>query len=200
MIGVETYAPLPSGAVAALAADLHSSTFWEAAAGLIAAKGPLQGRIKVFPWPRTGEPLKSARRKASCEIGALRGWAAHYGVDSSVGVRTGGSSGLVILTADSPSALAQAEERHGPLPPGSVQSRSRSGKLRVWCSLPDGVALDTVNHFAPGVRLLADGGVCRLGRWTQAPDAFGIEPLPPGWITAAKALAEPPTPNVRRFV
>lgn len=195
MIGAETYAPLPSGCVPALRADLHSPRPWEAAAGLVSTSD----RIKVFPWPRPGEPMKSARRKATSEVGALRGWAANRGLESPVGVRTGEASRLVILTADDVGALAQAEARHGPLP-STVRSRSRSGKLRVWCSLPHGVEIDTVNHFTPGVRLLSDGGVFRLGPWVQAPDAFALAPLPPGWITAAKALAEPPIPNVRRFV
>lgn len=197
MAQAHEYQPLPSGAVPPLAANLHSPEPWEVAAWLAASDLGLRSPIKVFPWPRADAPVKSARTKASSEIGAIRAWSHVHG-DRAVGVRTGvASGGLIVVAADDAFSLVQAEERYGELPP-TTRAESRTGKLRVWLALTPGVvALPTLQTFAPGVRILGDGGACRLGRWSSPPDHYGLAPLPMGWVQAAEALAEPPRPNVR---
>ena len=145
------------------------------------------------------------KRRASDSPAAFAAWARSY-PHADLALRTGVSTGLVVVQADDDDALAAAEEAFGALPAATVRSLSREGRLRLWMRVPAGLrALPTVLDLHPGVRVLSDGAYCRLSDWTQAPDQveYDFMLIPTGWTTAcaaaAQAAAAPPMPTVRRF-
>lgn len=164
--------------------------------------------MKAFPLSEPcGRAPKNWKRRASDSPAAFAAWARSY-PDADLALRTGVSTGLVVVQANDGDALAAAEERFGPLPAASVSSVSRDGRIRRWLRTPAGLrSLPTVLTFpgVGGIRVLGDGSFARIGPWTQAPhdDAHDFMLISPTWIAActaaAQAAAAPPKPTIRRF-
>ncbi|MBU1326457.1 MAG: bifunctional DNA primase/polymerase [Alphaproteobacteria bacterium] len=204
MIGVD-YAPLPSGCPP-MAPSMSSGCAYRRALATLTAKTGLSGRLRAFALSEPGgRPPPNWKRRASDSPAAFTAWARSY-PDAELALRTGVSTGLVVVQADDEATLAAAEGAFGPLPGATVRSVSRDGRLRVWMRVPSGLrTLPTVLNLYPGVRVLSDGAYCRLSEWTQAPDdpAYDYMLIPSGWTAAVQAAlqaaAAPPTPTVRRF-
>lgn len=203
VIGAD-YAPLPNGPPVVLP-SMTSSCAYAAGLAFLAAPSALRGRLRVFPITGGGGAVPSGwKRKATDSVQAIRVWARSY-PSAPMAARTGVSTGLVVVQADDADALAAVEQTFGALPPDTVRSVSRNGRLRVWMRLPATVrTCPTRRDLVPRCRILADGAYCRLppsGRWTTPPDDpdSDYRLIPSGWIAAAVALDTPPTPTIRFF-
>ena len=189
MIGAEL-APPPC-APPAVAADFDGDAF-EVAAALVR----LNPRLSVFPLIGPGgEPSPGWKRRRPAGQVGIAAWAERY-PDAPMAVRTGSSGGLIMVEADDPHALAQAESEWGALPPTTIRSISAKGRPAVWMT----EAQPILTARTRSVRIWANGGYFPLpARWINRPDAADFLPLPSGWAAAAQALNAPTQPTVRYF-
>ncbi|WP_083777531.1 bifunctional DNA primase/polymerase [Brevundimonas subvibrioides] len=189
-----------------MAPTMSSPCAYRRTLATLAAPSSLRGRLRAFAMSGGGgRAPNNWKRRASDSPAAFAAWARSY-PHADLALRTGVSTGLVVVQADDDDALAAAEEAFGALPAATVRSLSREGRLRLWMRVPAGLrSLPTCLDIAPGVRLLADGAYARLSAWTQPPDddRFDFMLISPTWVVAvqaaAQAAAASPTPTVRRF-
>lgn len=125
---------------------------------------------------------------------------------ANVGVRTGTSSGLVVLDVDPGHGGARSLDalvrRHGSLPAGPVV-RTGSGGLHFYFAHPGNMVRNSAGLIGPGLDVRGDGGYIiappsrhRSGRvytWQVPPGAL---PELPDWFAEALRPVERPRPDV----
>lgn len=108
--------------------------------------------------PRTPHGLKDA----SDDPNVIRGWWSRW-PHANVGVRTGASSGLLVLDIDprhgGDDSLVALEHAHGPLPP-TVRAETGGGGSHLLYKHPGGVVKSRSGAIvdAPGIDCKSDGG------------------------------------------
>lgn len=106
--------------------------------------------------PRTTRGLHDA----TCDLDVIARWWQRW-PNANVAVRTGATSGLVVLDVDPAhgglATLAELQRLHGALPP-SPAVRTGSGGRHYWFAHPGIPVRNSAGRLGPGLDIRADGG------------------------------------------
>lgn len=181
-----------------------------AARGKLAAALALADRgwplcpVKPDKSPRTLHGLKDATTNRS----AVRNWLAMW-PDSGIAIRTGTTSGLVVLDIDpahgGDDTLHQLEREHGALPE-TVECATGGGGRHLYFKHPGGTVRNSTGKLGRGLDVRGDGGYVvappsphpsgRRYEWDCPPDETPLSDMP-AWILAGiREESSPPCGRV----
>ena len=125
---------------------------------------PLPGGACACGRPDCSKPGKHPLTRhglhdATADPGMIRRWWAHW-PQANVGIRTGASSGLLVVDVDGQAGMASLRalrREHGPFPAAWVRTGSEG--WHAYLRQPDGQRVpNSVGRLGPGLDVRADGG------------------------------------------
>lgn len=132
--------------------------------------------------------IRNGLNGASADVSAVASWWQRW-PDANVGIRTGESSGLVVLDIDTPKggsgALDDLERRHGRIAK-TARVLTGSGGQHVYLRHPGGQVLNSEQKLGAGLDVRGDGG------YVVAPPSMHASGRPYKWTTPLTTLAYAP--------